>query len=71
MESLLEGIPNVCVYIDDELVTGRTEEEHLANLIEVLRHMDSAGVRLKRDKCQFRCYQVHYLGHTSPVREYS
>jgi len=31
MESLLSGVPNVVVYHDDILVTGPTEEEHLAH----------------------------------------
>ena len=29
METLLQGIPNVSIYIDDILVTGRMQEEHL------------------------------------------
>ena len=64
MESILQGIPKVWVYIDDVLVTGHTEEEHLANLTEVLRRMVSAGMSLKRDKSFFMMSQVHYLGHT-------
>ena len=63
-ESLLQGISKVCVYVDIVLVTGCTEEEHLANLTEVLQQMDSAGIGLKWDKCQFMLTQVHYLGHT-------
>jgi len=48
MESLLSGVPNVVVYLDDILVTGPTEEEHLAALEEVLRRLQAAGLRLKR-----------------------
>ena len=44
MESLLHGIPKVCVYIDDVLITGTTEQEHLANLTEVLHRMSDAGM---------------------------
>ena len=44
MESLIQGIPKVCVYIDDVLVTGTTEEDHLANMTEVLRRMFTAGM---------------------------
>ncbi len=29
MESLLQGLPHVCAYLDDLLITGPTDEEHL------------------------------------------
>lgn len=35
MESLLSDIPGVVVYIDDILITGKTEANHLAALEEV------------------------------------
>ena len=64
MESLLQGIPRVCVYIDDVLVTGTTKQDHLTNLTEVLCRMSAVGMRLKREKCSFMLSQVHYLGYT-------
>ena len=42
MESLLSGIPNVLVYLDDILVTGHTQEQHVSNLREVLLHFHQA-----------------------------
>ena len=63
MENLLQGMSHVCVYLDDVLVTGCTDAEHLNNLSEVLRRMEEAGMRLKRDKCCFVLPQVQYLGH--------
>ena len=38
MNGLLKGIPGVIVYIDDILVTGKTEQVHLAALEEVHIH---------------------------------
>ena len=36
MDSILQGLPHVCVYIDDILITGPTDEDHLKTLDEVL-----------------------------------
>ena len=63
MENLLQGIPRVCVYLDDILVTGMTEQEHLTNLEQVLQRLESAGMKLKRPKCAFLLESVSYLGH--------
>ena len=45
-ENLLNGIPNVCVYIDNILVTGKTDADHLKNLDDVLTRLERAGLRL-------------------------
>ena len=63
MESLMQGLPHVVVYIDDILVTGSTEEEHLRTLEEVLDRLEKAGARLKREKCRFMLPMMEYLGH--------
>ena len=63
MDSLLQGIPQTCVYLDDILITGTTVEEHLKNLDEVLHRIQSAGLRLRSSKCLFMAPSVEYLGH--------
>ena len=63
MESQLQDYPKVYVYIDNVLVTGTSEEQHLTNLTKVLCCMSAMGMRLKSEKCVFMISQVHYLGH--------
>ena len=63
METLLQGIPRVLVYLDDILITGTSPEEHMANLKEVLTRLHEAGLRLRKDKCEFMLPAVKYLGH--------
>ena len=62
MDSLLQGIPNVIVYLDDILISGKTEASHLRSLDEVLRRLTEAGLRVK-NKCRFMVSSVAYLGH--------
>ena len=63
MESLLQDIPSVIVYIDDILISGQSEEEHLQLLERVLDRLERAGLRLKREKCVLMAESVEYLGH--------
>ena len=63
MESILHGINQVSVYLDDILITGRSDEEHLQRLGKLLTHLEAAGLRLQRSKCTFMQPSVEYLGH--------
>ena len=63
MESLLQGIPNIAIYLDDILISGTSEEEHLKTLEIVLGRLQDAGLKLKRDKCLFMRSSVVYLGY--------
>ena len=63
MEGILRGIPKVCVYIDDILVTGETDQEHLSTLDKVLTRLAEADLKLKQQKCHFLKPSVEYLGY--------
>ena len=39
IEKVLQGLPGVKVYLDDILVSGRTESEHLSNLGRVFERL--------------------------------
>ncbi len=45
IESVLQGIGGVAIYLDDILVTGSTNEEHLINLRSVFDRLDTAMLR--------------------------
>ena len=63
MEKILQGLPKVVVYIDDILVTGRTDEEHMKVLEQVLIRLQGFGLQLKREKYSFLKPSVKYLGY--------
>ena len=63
MESLLCDIPGVLVYLDDILITGPTDADHLKSLQEALSRLEKVGLRLQKQKCSFMASSVLYLGY--------
>ena len=69
MERVLQGIPHHNTHIDDILVTGKDEKEHLAILAQVLKRLWEHGLRLKRTKCYLMRAAVDHLGGAPPYSQ--
>ncbi|XP_058857712.1 uncharacterized protein K02A2.6-like [Acipenser ruthenus] len=63
MDQILSRLPGVQCYLDDILVTGKDEEDHLRNLDATLQKLQDYGLRVRKDKCKFFQSSVEYLGH--------
>ncbi|XP_038064022.1 uncharacterized protein K02A2.6-like [Patiria miniata] len=63
MEQVLQGIPGVQCILDDMIITGRNDEEHLSNLRRVLDVLKARGLRLNKAKCEFFKRKVVFCGH--------
>ncbi|XP_064470249.1 uncharacterized protein K02A2.6-like [Ornithodoros turicata] len=63
MDNMLKDLEGVICYLDDILVTGSNEKDHLQNLERVLQRLDERGVRIKRKKCDFFKQELRFLGH--------
>lgn len=63
MDQVLQGIPHTQCYLDDILVTGSTDQEHLQNLALVLQRLEQANLRLNVNKCAFMQDSIEYCGH--------
>ena len=63
MDAILQGLSHAQCYIDDILVTGANDEEHLCRLEEVLDRLRQHGIRVKSSKCSFFKNSVECLGH--------
>lgn len=62
LEQILSGIKGVMIYLDDILIFARKRADHDEILKEVKKALDSHGVRLNMDKCQFGKKSVKFLG---------
>ena len=75
MDTMLQDIPNTICYLDDILVTGKNDADHIKNLEEVLKRFLNSGLTLKKSKCALMQESMQYLGqcidaqrvHTIPL----
>lgn len=63
MDQVLQGLPKVICYLDDILVSGESEAEHLEILEKVLKRLQAHNIRANKAKCTFCTDSVEYLGH--------
>lgn len=63
IDTMVKDIPFTCAYLDDILISGRTDVEHLQTLATVLERLNEHGLKLKKSKCEFLCDSVCYLGY--------
>ena len=62
LENELRNIPMTVVKIDDILVSGKNDDDHLRNLEKVFELLESLGLTLNQNKCKFFEDEVVYLG---------
>ena len=63
MTELLSDLDGVEVIIDDILIYGKTMQEHDARLNRVMERIKLSGLKLNREKCEFRKSEIQYFGH--------
>ncbi|XP_049870353.1 uncharacterized protein K02A2.6-like [Pectinophora gossypiella] len=76
LEQLFADMPRVGVFLDDLIITGRNDQEHIETLHEVFNRLAQYGLKIRKDKCSFFTDSVTYLGfvidrdgvHTTPEK---
>ncbi len=62
METVVNGLTNVIVYIDNLLIHSATHQEHITALDNVLQRLIQHNIKINLQKCSFGSKEVSYLG---------
>lgn len=50
MDTILVELKEVDIYLEDIIITGQTDEEHIQNVKQVLNRLKEFGIRSKSEK---------------------
>ena len=62
IENALANIPYTAVKVDDILISGKTDTDHLENIEKVFRVLKEIGATVNKKKCMFFVKEIEYLG---------
>ncbi|KII67988.1 Transposon Ty3-G Gag-Pol polyprotein [Thelohanellus kitauei] len=62
MEQILVGVPGVSCSLDDIIVTGKSDDEHIRRLETIFEKFRENGLKLKMEECKFFQEKVEYCG---------
>ncbi|KAG0435646.1 Transposon Ty3-I Gag-Pol polyprotein [Dictyocoela muelleri] len=62
ISKLLGHLDFLRVYLDDILILGKTEKEHIENIKKVFKIFKENNITINIDKCSFMTNEVEYLG---------
>ena len=63
IDQVLQGVPDTQCILDDMIINGKTDEEHLENLEKLLKRLQDAGLKANKEKCEFFRDRVQFCGH--------
>lgn len=59
--------PHVFVYLDDIVIVTEDFDTHISTLEEVVNRLNTAGLTISKEKCNFCRPQLKYLGYVIDV----
>lgn len=63
METILKGINNIGIYIDDILIGGCSLVDCRETLFLVLSRLNDHNIKINLEKCKFFVSEIEWLGH--------
>lgn len=61
IEQLLQGIPGICNYLDDFIVTGKNRERHISNLSQLFQKLINSNLKVNLALSKKVCYLGHVI----------
>lgn len=61
INSIMQGLLYVFVYLDNILVASSSPDQHLTHLCQVFEHLQSHGLIVLPDKCAFRLEEMPFI----------
>ena len=62
IESILGDLPNIGIFMDDIIISGKNRSEHEENVSLVLKRLQDSGFRINAEKSKFFQPSVEYCG---------